>query len=87
LLWSAAVVESVDTVNVEYVTPEGVGTVCIEKLHVAPAGNPEQANEILELNPFSSCTVIVVVPFCPAWTEMDAGLIATVKSGGGRLIV
>ena len=80
---AAAAVAAVVTVNVVYVTPAGVGTVCKEKLHVAPAGNPaEQVNETLELNPPTSCTVMVVVPLCPAWTVTDAGLIATVKSGG-----
>jgi hypothetical protein len=78
----AGVVEEVATVSVvEAAAPDGV-TVAGEKLHDAPAGKPEQANVTLELNPPSSCTVMVVVPLCPAWTETDAGLIATVKSGG-----
>lgn len=82
LRWSAAVVAAVLTVNVVNETPAGVGTVSAEKLHVAPAGNPAQVNETLELKPFSSCTVIVVVALCPDWTDRDAGLIATAKSGG-----
>jgi hypothetical protein len=69
------------TVRVEYEMPAGVGIVSNVKIHVAPAGRPdEQANDTLELKPASSCTVTVVVPLCPAWTEMDAGLMVRVKS-------
>jgi hypothetical protein len=76
------VVEEVLTVNVVYVTPGGVGTASMAKLHAAPASSPEQANETFPLNPPSSCTVIVDVPLCPAWTEMEVGLRESVKLCG-----
>jgi len=81
------VVATVLTVSVEDETPAGVGAVSAEKLQASPVGSPEQANEMLELKPPTSCTVIVVVPLCPALTETDAGLMATVKSGCGTLMV
>lgn len=77
----AADVAEVDTVSVVYETPAGVGTVSKEKLHAAPVGSPEQANETLESNPYSSCNVTVVVPLCPPWTEMDVGFTEMLKSG------
>ena len=77
-----AVVPDVLTVSVVVAAaPEGV-TVCGLKLHVVPAGKPEQAKETFELKPPTSVTVIVVVPLCPAWTVRDAGLTETVKFGG-----
>jgi hypothetical protein len=80
LLWSSAVVESVDTVSVVEVVPGGI-TVVGEKLHDAPAGNPEQLNETAELNPYSGVTVMVVLPFCPAVTVNSPGEAAMEKFG------
>lgn len=78
----AAVAEDVATVSVVDVVPGGV-TVCGEKLHDAPAGNPdEQLNDTGESNPYSGVTVIVVVPLCPTVTVSDAGEGATEKSEG-----
>ena len=67
--------------DVEGVTVEG------EKLHVAPAGKPEQANDTNALNPFEGVTVMVAVPDCPWFTVIDAGDAAKEKSGGGKLMV
>ena len=66
---------------VEAAEPDGV-TVDGEKMHVAPAGSPEQLKETVELKPFAGVTEIEVVPYCPAVTLDDAGVDATEKSGG-----
>ena len=77
----AAVIAAAFTVSVvEAAAPDGV-TVCGEKLHVAPAGNPEHANETGELNPFTGVTEIAVDALCPDWTVKAAGFGATEKSG------
>jgi hypothetical protein len=65
---------------VEAAAPEGV-TVAGEKLHAAPDGNPEQANETAVLNPFAGVTEIAVVALCPAVTVCDASVAAREKSG------
>jgi hypothetical protein len=57
-------------------------TVAGEKLHVSPAGNPEQANETAEVNPPCGVTETVAVPLLPAVTLSVAGVAATEKSGG-----
>jgi hypothetical protein len=75
------------TVSVEFAMFGVVGTVINAKLHAAPAGNPEQANETLELNPFKPVTAIVAVPLCPGVTVIHDGETESVKSGGGKLIV
>ena len=68
------------TVSVVEAVPGGV-TVCGEKLHDAPDGNPAQLNETAELNPFTGDTLTAIVAFCPCWTESEAGEAAIVKSG------
>ena len=82
------VVAELVTVSVVFAdaTPEGA-TVAGRNAQVAPAGSPEQLNETIELNPFAGVTVTVVVPLCPAVTVIDVGEVATVKLGGGRLMV
>jgi hypothetical protein len=67
--------------------PPKLVTVAGEKLHDDPVGNPEHANETVELNPFSGVTVITAVPFCPAVTLTDDVDAETEKSGGTWLIV
>lgn len=52
-----------------------------EKLHDAAGGNPEQEKLTAELKPYSGVTVIVVVPLCPAVTEMAEGEAETEKLG------
>ena len=69
--WSFAVVEGAVTVSVVVAVPLAGVTVDGEKLHVAPAGKPEQANETGALNPFAGVTEIVVVTLCPASTVID----------------
>jgi hypothetical protein len=79
--WRAAVIGAVVTVSiVEVAPPEGI-KVAGEKLHDAPAGNPEQLNEMAESNPLFGVTKTVVVPLCPAVTETDAGKRSTEKLG------
>jgi hypothetical protein len=85
-LWNAAVVVDVATVSVVDVVLGGV-TVAGEKLHDAPEGNPEQANETAELKPFAGVTETVVVALDPGVAVRDDGEAARVKSGGGRLMV
>ena len=73
---------------VEAAAPDGV-TVAGEKLHNAPEGSPEQANETVELNPLRGATEIAVVPLCPEFRLNDTGEADTEKSGkaGGELMV
>jgi hypothetical protein len=80
----AAVDTVVFTVNVEPIEPDA-DTVTGEKLHVAPAGNPEQVNVTAELveKPFCGSTVTVVVPLLPAFTVTVFGVTASMKSGAG----
>jgi hypothetical protein len=79
---SAAFVAEVATVRVVgAATTYGV-TVAGEKLHDAPEGRPEQANETAALNPFAGTTATVVVPLSPAITVIAAGVAAMEKSGG-----
>ena len=66
--------------------PDGV-TVEGEKLHVAPVGRPEHANDTADENPFCGVMVRVVVPLDPAVTVNDAGEAVMPKSAGGRLMV
>jgi len=82
---TSAVDEDVATVSVVEVVPGGV-TVAGEKLHVAPAGSPEQLNETAALNPLAGVTVTVVVPLPPADTLIEPGEAATEKLAG-RLMV
>ena len=65
---------------------EGV-TVAGKKLHVVPAGSPEQAKETAELKPPAGVTEIAVVPLVPAVAVNDAGDAETEKPGAGRLTV
>jgi hypothetical protein len=74
-------VESVRVV--ETGDPDGV-TVAGEKVHVAAAGNPVQANETAALNPFAGVMVIAAVAACPRLTVKDAGDAVIVKSGDGK---
>lgn len=76
----AAAVVTVSVV-VEAAVPEGV-TVAGKKLHDAPEGNPEQANETAEANPPCGVTETVAVPLLPAETLSAVGVAATEKSGG-----
>lgn len=80
--WRDAIDAEVFTVSVvEAAAPEGA-TVAGEKLHDAPAGNPElQISNTDELKLFTGVIDIVVVALCPAITVNDAGEAATVKSG------
>jgi hypothetical protein len=80
----AAVDTAVFTVNVAPIEPV-VDTVTGEKLHVAPAGSPEQVNVTAELveKPFCGSTVTVVVPLLPAFTVTVFGVTASMKSGAG----
>jgi hypothetical protein len=83
---NAALADAVVTVSTVEVVPGGV-TVAGKKLQVAPAGNPEHANETAESNPPAGETVIVVVPLLPPFTVNELGAAATVNPGGGRLMV
>ena len=58
-----------------------------EKLHAAPAGNPEQLNVIGVSTEFLGVTRTVVVPLCPGVRVRDAGERVRVKVGGGRFNV
>ena len=80
----AAVDTAVFTVSVELIEPVE-DTVTGEKLHVAPAGNPEQVNVTAELveKPFCGSTVTAVVPLLPAFTVTVFGVTASMKSGAG----
>ena len=57
------------------VAPAGV-TVAGVKLHVAPAGSPEQPKVTVALKPPRAVNVIVSVPFEPRWTVRAAVLAA-----------
>jgi hypothetical protein len=78
----AAIDTLVVTFSVVEATPADGVTVCGEKMHVAPEGNPAQLKETVELKPNAGVTEIEVVPYCPAATVDDAGVAATEKSGG-----
>jgi hypothetical protein len=69
------------TVSVVDVVPGGV-TVAGEKLHDAPAGRPEQANETAESKPPTGVTETVIVPLLPAFKFNDTGDAAIEKVGG-----
>lgn len=58
-----------------------------EKLQVAFDGRPEQAKEMVPLNPYAGATVSVVVPDEPSVTSIVAGLSVTAKSGWGATTV
>ena len=77
----------VESVRVVKTGDEDGVTVAGEKLHVAPAGNPVQANETAALNPFAGVMVIAAVTSCPRLTVKDAGDAVMVKSGAGKLMV
>ena len=68
-------------------TVPGGYTFAGEKLHEAPAGNPEQANVTAEANPPCGDTEMVAVPLPPAVTENEPGDPAMEKSGGTTLMV
>lgn len=80
----AAVATAVLTVRVEVIAP-AAETVSCEKLHVAPAGSPEQVNVTAEFveKPFCGSTVTVVVPLLPAVTVTAFGVTPNMKSGAG----
>jgi len=61
--------------------PDGV-SVAGEKLHAAPAGTPEHANETAEANELCGEIEIVAVPLPPAVTVIVTGAAVTEKSGG-----
>jgi hypothetical protein len=65
---------------VEATAPDGV-TVAGEKLHVVPAGKPEQLNDTDELNPFTGVIEIVLVPLCPGAIVSDAAEAVIEKPG------
>ena len=56
--------------------PLGV-TLAGEKVQVTPAGIPEQARLIAELNPFAGVKVIVRVDACPA-VRLKVGLLTVI---------
>jgi hypothetical protein len=80
----AAVDTAVFTVSVDVIDPVD-DTVAGEKLHVVPAGNPEQVNVTAEFveKPFCGSTVTVVIPLLPAFTVTAFGVTASMKSGAG----
>jgi hypothetical protein len=53
------------------------------KLQLTPAGSPEHAKLIAELNPYSGVTVRVTVLCPPALTFNEEGEAPSVKVGGG----
>lgn len=67
----------VDAAKAEGVIVEG------EKLHVTPAGRPEQPKLTVELNPLEGVTVREAVPLWPAMMVRETGVTATEKSAGG----
>ena len=84
---SMAEAEAVVTVSVVVaadwlvgVTDEG------EKLHVAPAGRPEQAKETADENPPCGAMDTFVAALPPAATVRDAGDAITEKSGGTLMV-
>jgi hypothetical protein len=60
-------------------------TVAGKKPHVAPAGNPEQANETAESNPLVVVTKTVVLPLDPPVTVREEGDAAMEKFGGAAV--
>jgi len=88
LPWSAAVEVVVATVRDETILPAAF-TVAGEKLQLAPAGRPEQANVTVEVvaNPFTGVTVAVSVPLLPAVMVSAAGDVPNVKSAAVPLAV
>ena len=66
--------------------PDGV-TVAGLKEQVTPEGKPEQAKLTAELKPFIGVTVTIEVPLPLAFTVNTFGDAASVKLGGGRLMV
>ena len=78
----AALAEACSVTVVEAAEPEGVMVVGV-KLHVTPAGRPEQPKLTGELNPLEGVTVREAVPLWPAMMLRDAGVTATEKSGDG----
>ena len=56
-------------------------TVAGLKLHVTPAGYPEQLNLTAELKPLYGATVSVIVPWLPESTVRKVGLAPRVKPG------
>ena len=67
--------DAVETVRVvDAAAPNGV-TFGGLKLHDAPAGKPEQANETADEKPFSGDTDTVAVPFCPCSMVKEDGAI------------
>ena len=79
----ALVVETVSVV-VRAVVPDammGDG----EKLQVAPAGKPEQANETAPAYPYDGVTEMVTVPLCPSGMVSDPGVTPTEKFCGAMV--
>ena len=54
----------------------------VPKVHVAPAGNPEQLRVNASANPFFGTTFSTTLPLEPPFTVSDEGEPAIVKSGG-----
>lgn len=71
---------------VEAVVPAGT-TVAGEKLHVVPAGKPEQLNETLPAKPLPGMIKTLVKLACPRLTVTELVESLTAKVGEGRLIV
>jgi hypothetical protein len=55
-----------------------------EKVHDAPAGNPEQAKEMFWLNPFSGETVNTLVAVPVVGIEIDLGFSENEKLGADK---
>lgn len=83
LLLTFELVATVKVVEID--APPGV-TVEGEKLHDAPAGSPEHANDTAWLNPLSGAMLTWVVAVPPPVTVKEVGDSVSVKSGTGKLI-
>ena len=86
-VFNFAVVLVIDTVRVVVAVAFATMTVGWEKVQDAPAGNPEQVNDTVSLNPFTGTIDMVAVPGCVEVTVSEVGDDATVKSAAARLIV
>jgi hypothetical protein len=84
---NAALVVDVITVSaVEAAAPDGA-TVCGEKMHDTPAGNPAQFSDTGALNPLIGVTETMTVAVCPEFIVSEVGEAETEKSAAGTLVV
>jgi hypothetical protein len=56
------------------------------KLHDAPAGRPEQANETADEKPFSGDTDTLAVPLCPCSMLKEDGTIGSRAKFGTAMV-